>query len=586
MCDYLKPRYIWDKVRFEPLIGSNLFVSDFFERDTLFSNERYDLIIGNSPWESKLTKPARKYIERRNRPVGDKQISQAFLWKAAELCKPDGEIYLIVSSKGLLFNRSATNREFRKQFFSTFNVKTIFNFSALRHKLFSEAAGPGAAVLFSPDEPDDRPIFYCSPKPSYSLQDDWLLLIEPQDIAHIPKDESLENDILWKVAMWGSPRDYELVKKLLEFPTLGEVCDKKNWKNAEGFIFGSRNKHKAPELFGKPIVHTRELQKFTIDEESLPINNTILFYRSAKENREIFQGPHLLIRQNPIAGTGLIAALLKRDAIFKDSILGIHGKENDLDQLALYCLIINSKIALYYEIMTARKWLVERDSLQKEEVMNIPVPENLTYSSISYEFLQNLTKNPDADKVVDEVVMGWFDLSDSEMILIDDAIHFTLDYYRKKGKSNSAKPVNSDILRDYISLFCSVLNKSFPNPKKVFVGKIFTGGSPLQVVLAQLVDKSEKHVTKIPQDSNLTDVLTRLDKTLLEEKSQSVYIRRNLRHYIGDSIFIVKPNQMRYWTKSSALRDADETYADIMALWRSLDEACKPSTSTVYIGKS
>ena len=586
MCDYLEPRSIWNEAKFEPLINSNLFVSDFFEEGKSFLTSKYDLIIGNSPWVSELTEPARKYVEKRGKPVGDKQISQTFLWKTAELCNPDGEIFLIVSSKGLLFNRSATNREFRKQFFSEFNVETIINFSALRHSLFSEAVGPGAAVLFSLDEPDDRPIFYFSPKPCYSPQDDWLLLIEPQDIAHIPKDEAIENDVVWKVAMWGTPRDYELVKKLSSLPTLKIVCEKKNWKDGEGFKFEGGKKHEAPELVGKPIVHTRELKRFTIDEESLPINKKILFHRSVKRKRKIFQGPHLLILQSPRAGTGMAAALLRKEAIFMDSILGIHGEESDVDLLASCCLIINSKIALYYEMMTARKWLVERDSFQKEEIMNLPLPEDILNLNSNYEFLEILSENSEADAIVNKLVMNWFNLTESEKILINDSIDFTLDYFWRKDESVAIKPVNPDTLEDYIDIFCNVLNSSFSNPKKAFIGRIFVGESPLQVVAARLVNNDERGVAEIRQDHNLSEILVELDRTLLDEKSQSIYIRRNLRHYVGDTIFIVKPNQMRYWTRSSALHDADETYADIMTLWRSLDEVDSPSTSAVYIGKS
>jgi len=569
ICDYLEPRNIWSEVKFEPLINNNLFVSDFFEEDNPFLNEKYDLVIGNSPWESELTEPAKRYVEKKGNPVGDKQISQAFLWKVAELCEPGGEICLIVSSKGLLFNRWTTNREFRKQFFSTFNVKTVINFSALRHSLFSEAVGPGAAVLFSPDEPDDCPIFYFSPKPSYSPQDDWLLLIEPQDIAHIPKDEAYENDVIWKVAMWGNPRDYELIRKLSELPTLGEICEKKKWIHAEGFKFEGGKKHEAPELFGKPIVHTRKLQRFTMDEKSLPINDVVSFHRSVKTKREIFQGPHLLIKQSPRAGTGLVAALLRKDAIFKHAILGIHGEESDLNHLASCCLTITSKIALYYEMLTARSWLVERDSFEKEEIMDLPMPENILDLHTDYEFLEKLSENSETDEIVNELVMDWFDLTESEKILIDDAIDFTLDYFRKKDKSIAVNPVTLDTLKDYIYTFCTVLNNSFSNPRKVFVGKIFVGENPLQVISARLVDKSEEK-TRVHQDHTLTEVLVKLDRTLLEEKSQSIYMRRNLRHYTGNTIYIVKPNHMKYWTKSAALRDADEVYADVMTLWRGI----------------
>ncbi|MEA3488270.1 MAG: N-6 DNA methylase, partial [Euryarchaeota archaeon] len=84
MCDYLEPRHIWEEVKskplFKPLINNNLFESDFFEKDASFSSEKYDLIIGNPPWQSELSEPARMYIKENNKPVGDKQICQAFLW--------------------------------------------------------------------------------------------------------------------------------------------------------------------------------------------------------------------------------------------------------------------------------------------------------------------------------------------------------------------------------------------------------------------------------------------------------------------------------------------------------------------------
>jgi type I restriction-modification system DNA methylase subunit len=567
ICDYLEPRYIREEVTFEPLINSHLFVSDFFEKDAPFLDEKYDLIIGNSPWESELTEPARKYIERSGKPVGDKQSSQAFLWQVAELCNPDGEICMIVSSKGLLFNRSKTNQEFRKLFLSTFNVKTIINFSALRHDLFSEAVGPGAAVIFSPDGRDYRSIFYCSPKPSYSPQDDWLLIIEPQDIAQIPKDEAIENDIIWKVAMWGNPRDYELIKRLSRLPSLGEICEKKEWIDGEGFIIGNRE-YEVPELSGKPYVDVRKLQRFTMNEESLPINEETQYNRHAKTKREIFQGPHLLIKQSPKAGVGLIAALLRKDAVFRHSILGIHGKESDLNQLAACCLVINTKIALYYELLTSRSWLVERDAFEKEEIMNLPMPENID-RNISYEYLQKLSKNPKADEI-NRIATDLYGLDESEIILIDDTIEFTLDYFRRKDKSITTKPVDEDTLRTYVDTFCNVLNNSFSSPKKVFAGTGFLGKSPLLVVSAHLEDKTKESVVKIYfQEHKLRDLLNKLEKTLINESPPGIYIRRNIRRYSGDTIYIVKPNQMRYWTKSAAFHDADETYADIMSLWGS-----------------
>lgn len=566
MCDYLEPRYIWNQVRFDPIIDENLFKLDFFEKDAPFLNKKYDLIIGNPPWVSKLPDTAIEYLTAYDKKVGDYQICQAFLWHVADLCKPDGEICLLVSSKSLLFNRSNPNRTFRKQFFSSYNIKTIINFSALRHILFSEAVGPPAAIIFSPEKKNNQNILYCSPKPSYSTQDDWLFIIEPQDIAHIPKNEAIENDILWKVAMWGNPRDYELIKRLSRLPTFGSICEEKRWVNGEGFTVGKKERQEDLGLFGKPYVEVRKLKRFTLDEDKLPPLQEKYFVRSRKEKSKIFEGPHLLIKQSPTANVGMVAALLKKDAVFRHSILGIHGKESDLNQLAICCLAINMKISLYYEILTSRSWLVERDYFEKEEIMNLPMPEKvLELREFNYDFLKEISENPEADNIINQLTTKLYHLDESEIIQINDAIEFTLDYYRTKNKSIAVKSVNEDTLRDYIDTFCRVLNNSFSSPNKTFVGTIYEGEGPLRVISTRLIEKSQELTVPKVLDGKLNKVLDELDKQLIEEISQSIYIRRNLRRYSGDTTFIVKPNQMRFWTKSAALRDADDTYKDIMS---------------------
>lgn len=236
LCEYLEPKTIWDEVKFERLEGERLFVADFFDTTAKFANLRYDIIIGNPPWKSELTPLALRYVSSysHSKPIGDKQICQAFLWKSADLSNADGKICLLVSSKALLFNRSGNNFKFREKFLSTYCIKAIFNFSALRHSLFSNAVGPGAAIIFSPSPPkEDQIIFYCSPKPSFTIQDRLAFVIEPQDIAKIPLTEALEFDIIWKVAMWGSARDFELSDQ-----RAGNFCVKRNlWRYNKDSVF-------------------------------------------------------------------------------------------------------------------------------------------------------------------------------------------------------------------------------------------------------------------------------------------------------------------------------------------------------------
>jgi len=222
-------------------------------------------------------------------------------------------------------------------------------------------------------------------------------------------------------------------------------------------------------------------------------------------------------------------------------------------------------------MLTSSNWLVERDILENNEILNTPIPEDIPIQNITYDFLKKLSENPKAEEIVNDLVMEWYGLDESEMILVNDAIDFTLDSFRNKDKSIAFEKVDRSALSDYSNIFCDVLDNSFSSPKKVFVCKVYLGKSPLRVVSVSLVDKPKKNARiKFVEDNKLEDVLSKLDKALIEERYPSVYIRRNLRRYSSNTVFIVKPNQRRCWTKSAALHDADETYADIMSSWRDL----------------
>ena len=123
LLDFLEPKSIWETVHFPNLKGSNLFVSDFFDLEAPFNESLYDIIVANPPWQSSLTALAAEYIKRTGHPIGDNQIAQAFLWRAPALLSDGGRACLLAPSKGVLFNQSGPNIEFRRQFFAANHVK-------------------------------------------------------------------------------------------------------------------------------------------------------------------------------------------------------------------------------------------------------------------------------------------------------------------------------------------------------------------------------------------------------------------------------------------------------------------------------
>ncbi|WXG43015.1 MAG: N-6 DNA methylase [Promethearchaeati archaeon SRVP18_Atabeyarchaeia-1] len=563
VCDYLEPKTIWNEVKFERLVGSNLLVFDSL-KDIPELRDKFDLVVGNPPWESKLTESAERYVKLHRKRIGDRQICQVFLWKSADLCKPEGKVCMIVSSKALLFNRSSRNSQFRKDFFSQCEIKAIFNLSALRHLLFSHAVGPGAAIVFSPSPPPKNELVsYCSPKPSFTLQDELSFVIEPQDIAQIPLSEALASETIWKTAMWGSPRDHELIRKLSSHPTLDRVARERGWIHGEGYIVGNK-RYFTRELLGKLEVSAEDLQKYIVESKSLKRCSKDHFYRWGKEKRQIYKRPHLLIKQSPRKGQGLVSAVMVEDSVFPQSIIGIHCDEQYLSDLIAVCETINSDLPLYYVMLTSGRWLVERDELTKSEIMSIPIPKKILNSGLDMSFLERLAKDGEFREAENCRLMNLYGLDKTEKALVADSIRFTLDYFRHKVDSDAIKPASETDVKKYLANLCQILNHQFSPSSQSFIGTAYSTKGPLRMISLKLVSNGREIVNEELGEEEMDRVLKQLDQELIEERAPGVYVRRHLRRYSKDSVHIIKPNQMRYWTKSSAILDADQVYADIM----------------------
>ena len=559
LCDFLDPRSIWNELSFPKLVNTNLIVSDFFDNTLDDRLTKYDVVIGNPPWQSQLTQKAVEYIKKNNYVVGDKQIAQAFSIKCAMICKETGVVCLLMPSKGLLFNRSTQSSIYRKRLFEENAVSVIINFSIYRRVLFDNATAPCTAIIYYPQKPanNDSSIFYCTPKPHYSLQDTKKFSIDPTDICRIPNDLVCD-DRIWKIAMWGSPRDLELIDKMQStYPSLDEFLANHNMQSAEGFKRGNR------KLFydgfaNLPIVDAKAFYPFYMQEELLWNNNDNTFERISNKNLSIFKAPHLVMKQSHRKGR-FLAAVLDYDAIFNHSLLGFSGEERMLKYL---CLIINSKLFSYYHLLTSRTWMVERDALEAGDIRTIPIPEpSEEILSKAVEIYEHIKQSGD-ESVMDPFVYEVYKLKDYETYLVSDALGYIYDYFAKKADSVALKKPSIDVYQKYYSTLMDVLKNSLGQaftPEASF----YIGESPLSILALSISGNNGGNLTFFDSNESTERCLSQLDSLLTEER-HNIYIRRNVRVYGNDAIYIVKPKQEKYWNYSSACRDADELFSDIM----------------------
>lgn len=117
--------------------------------------------------------------------------------------------------------------------------------------------------------------------------------------------------------------------------------------------------------------------------------------------------------------------------------------------------------------------------------------------------------------------------------------------------------VDSSIFKDYQSLLTQ-LRKCTSTLKHYKLD---------DVLLSSKISELDIQTNVIINNDQLNEILLNLDRSLIDNQ-QMVFVRRNLRIYQREKIFIVKPAQRKYWTYSAACRDADEIFEDISKAWR------------------
>jgi hypothetical protein len=191
---------------------------------------------------------------------------------------------------------------------------------------------------------------------------------------------------------------------------------------------------------------------------------------------------------------------------------------------------------------------------------------------------------------VDSRIGKLLKLKESEWVLVEDLLRYAVpdlhDPQRSEarlptsdGHAAPLSPQSETHLLAYCDYFARVLRAGFGSDKNV-VARIFQQPQgetlPVRLVALHLTWPKRSEPIIEPMDSQaLIDRLLQLDKKLLRAnkgRRGGVFYQRIARIYDSydnhgtsiPTVYIVKPDERRYWTRSMAMRDADAVAADIM----------------------
>jgi methylase of polypeptide subunit release factors len=529
VCDALKPNVIWRELRFEKLRGTNLMKDDLFKYVQDPGNGatparlgQFDVIIGNPPFVSKLTEAGRHLNERAERERGrlpDQQSAYLFLEQTLRMLAPGGRLCLIQPSS-FLYNRKASH--FRRHIFRNARISTIFDFTSIR-RLYDGADPKTIAVLAELGEPvQEHQITHLTFRRTFATCERIGFEIDHYDRHRVPQLVAESDPLAWRANLLGGGRLPELATRLRSIRTVQEFVEQQGWISGEGFTVGNRAKA-APSLSGKPLLPTEALGSKGIDKSRIGIVDEDHFEAPRKD--ELFQGPLILIREHESLPMdfweeGWLA--------YKHKIVGIRSPAAERDALRRFFHTLRRRVRQYQFCVAlngSQALVGKATAILKADIEALPYPEDAT--ELDFVF--------------------W------ETALQDDVLDYMVPYVRLGQNSELLqRAAGPDDMRVYVEMFCRLLGTVYDNLRAAAPRNL--GG----LICQPFYFGDTPRVEWLDEDG-----AEELQQLVYHQAFESLRTVRVVRLYQENVLFIVKPDRLRYWIRSTAIRDADDTLVDL-----------------------
>jgi hypothetical protein len=516
LCSMLTPKQIWTELQFADLQeNKNIIKNDFFEHlideSTPFD---FDLVIGNPPFKRKILDnksydyyddllKQRFQIKFKN---PQKEFAFLFLEKSMHLIKnKKGKLCLILPSGPLLYSDDSIH--IKKSLFNQYNVFQIIDFTFLRRVLF-QATVASLAIFVDCKSPTDLPILHITAKRTKQSKERLYFEFDSYDFYQVPKELVSDNINVWKSNLLGGYRICDIINKFNKInPKLKDFYDKNNIS-----------------------IHNNNIKKEDIfSGTEKEISKNALF----PDEKIIYQGNNKYWGIRKKITKGVFPTEVKIDNFKGNSIdaIGFEGSIDSIKRLKSYLKCYSELICFYIASISGRQGIRSPYTIYSSDFENFPYHDNLN----DY-------------------------LTDFDKIIINDVVKYTLDEFGngENAKINTSIANKNDLL-SFSEIYCKMLNAVYnSNNKRYILTKIMEGDA---YFICEVNYTNKKNVP----EPDFTIINTKLNDLISEsDVLNAIKINKTMRFYGNDLILIIKPKQLRFWIRSKALRDADDTFDDIL----------------------
>jgi hypothetical protein len=530
----------WQKLKFPNLGERNILAKDFFVFTKEQTQNDFDLIIGNPPFNPPsdesgkqisngdyFKKLKKEYNYESDVKIPDDNPALHFLTQAMKLLKQNALLCLIQPSAPLLYQK---DENFKTYVFSQFNLLQVVDFTKLADVLWGKRNIATCAIFLQKSIPTKEDIVHIIANRTFSNINRLFLELDHYDFHVISKEAVLSNPNIWKSNLLGGGRIVQLIERLSALRILKDFLKEKRklgWIKGEGFI-EKGEKNPATYITDQNFLPTEYFTENGIDWKKITKCKIPYFHRPRKE--ELYTPPHFIIRK--ILGKyNLISEYTDRYVTFLSDIFAIHAPLNqkgELKKIADFFENNGSLLRFYILATSSRVKINKATSLYDEDILHLPYPEKLSDAT----------------------------LSKTEELLVADALQYVFPSDSEKKLIEYSKEPN---LKAFSKTFCRTLNSVYDNDNKAFrLFKILDAG---KYYALHFEYTNKKYKEELEYTTDLESYIQEIIPT--EKKNgKRTHTQKVLKVFGKDTIILVKPKQLRYWLQSIALRDADETFAD------------------------
>jgi hypothetical protein len=612
MLHYLEPPSIIDQIRqgnklpnllvtgirgvnhYNCIWVGNAFDTNAIGNDTLlqklFGNGCADVIVGNPPWGSpgnnadkdakQREKVMLEWCKLNKCPIGDKEPSQAFLWRTLDLLKENGNAGMLVSA-GVLFKHSSTTQEFRNQWMSRLCLSEVFNFAHVRKFFFNGSISPFVMIAFQKSEQQGKPVEYWSAKQVATLKETQAILLSKYD-RHIFRDLNLADNKIWKICWFGRQADNEFLRQLGNLKRLCWFIDRKN--SGRGYELASKSKNAAK------LENFKSIEQIDSRYEECIFGAPPEFVHRFG-NMGAYSGLRILVNEgisekNKSFGT-IVAQFFVDPFCFYRSCYGLKLKNQDIRLHKLLLGLLWSSLVRYYFFVTTANWGLWNHKILFDELLQLPVllDTNHPISNIIIDIVDKLRNyNPQLKDIIhpdgvplqeieaqrrkweaelDEAVFELYGLFEEQKDLVRDCCEVTLPFfyqpYDSIGTMSAVKKGDFSWLETYARIFARRWN-TYLDSETEMRAEVHLGAHENMLAVEFFPSSSSDPWQLEPKTDTWSYILEEISTVFPQPMGTSQIMLDGIVHAVTDnSIIVIKRNEKRFWTRSLAREDADAT---------------------------